>query len=56
MTRICTLEYIVKNSKKYIIIQLNIIWYYKKFTQKMNIEFTIEVSAFLYYWKHESKL
>jgi hypothetical protein len=45
-----------KNSKNNIIIHFIIIWYYKKFTQKMNIKFIVEVCASLYYWKHESKL
>jgi len=30
-------------------IRFIIIWYYKKFTQKMNVEFIVEVCVFLYY-------
>jgi hypothetical protein len=34
ITKICTLEYIVKNSKNKITIHFIIFWYYKKFTQQ----------------------
>jgi hypothetical protein len=55
-TRICTSQYIIKKFKNKITIHFIIIWYYKKFTRKMNIEFIIKFYAYLYYWKHESKL
>jgi len=47
VTKIYISEYIVKNSKNKIIIHFII--YYRKFTQKMNIKFTIKVCASLYY-------
>jgi hypothetical protein len=56
ITSICTSKYIVTNFGNKIIIHCIVIWYYRKFTHKLNIEFTIEVCASLYYWKHLPKL
>jgi hypothetical protein len=52
MTKIYISKYIVRNPKNNITIHFIIIWYYKKITQKMNIEFIVEVCVSLYYWKH----
>jgi len=56
ITKIYTLKYIIKKFRNKITIHFIIIYHYKKSTQKMNIEFTVWVCAYLYYWKHESKL